>query len=80
MEGGIYMLKKAFWVPYEDSGEYPTKLKAMEAISRYCEENGESCIFTGEDEVEINGTKYEIYRGYENGSRGNYGICCREKK
>ena len=23
--------------------------------------------------------KYDIYRGYENGSRGNYGIKCKEK-
>ena len=30
-------------------------------------------------EVEINGKRYEIYRGYENGSRGNYGIKCKEK-
>lgn len=73
------MFKKAFWVPYEDSGSYPTLTKAIEAIFKYCKENGDSCIFTGDDEVEINGKKYEIYRGYENGSRGNYGIKCREK-
>ena len=54
--------------------------KAMEEISRYCEENGETCVFTGDDEVEIGGKRYEIYRGYENGSRGNYGIKCREKQ
>ena len=30
-------------------------------------------------EVEINGKRYEIYRGYENGSRGNYCIKCKEK-
>ena len=73
------MFKKSFWVPYEDSSNYPTIAKTMEAISKYCEETGESCIFTGDDEVEINGKKYEIYRGYENGSRGNYGIKCKEK-
>ena len=61
------MFKKAFWVPYEDSTNYPTLAKTMEAISKYC------------DEVEINGKRYEIYRGYENGSRGNYGIKCKEK-
>lgn len=75
----FFMFKKAFWVPYEDSGSYPTLTKAIEAISKYCEENGDPCIFTGDDEVEINGKKYEIYRGYENCSRGNYGIKCREK-
>jgi len=53
--------------------------KAMEEISRYCEERGETCVFTGDGEVEIGGKRYEIYRGYENGSRGNYGIKCREK-
>lgn len=73
------MFKKAFWVPYADGHEYPTIVKAMDAISKYCEENGESCMFTGDDEVEINGKKYEIFRGYENGSRGNYGIKCKEK-
>ena len=35
--------------------------------------------FINDDEVEINGKRYEIYRGYENGSRGNYGIKCKEK-
>ena len=34
------MFKKAFWVPYEDSANYPTLAKTMEAISKYCEENG----------------------------------------
>ncbi len=31
---GIYMFKKAFWVPYEDSGNYPTVTKAKEARRR----------------------------------------------
>lgn len=74
-----YMFKKAFWVPYEDSANYPTLAKTMEAISKYCEENGKSYTFINDDEVEINGKRYEIYRGYENGSRGNYGIKCKEK-
>ena len=74
------MFKKAFWVPYEDSTNYPTLAKTMEAISKYCEENGESYTFINDDEVEINGKRYEIYRGYENGSRGNYGIKCKEKQ
>lgn len=73
------MLKKSFWVPYEDSTVYPTLIAAMNAITKYCEENGESCTFTADDEVEINGIKYEIYRGHELGSRGNYGIKCKEK-
>ena len=73
------MFKKAFWVPYEDSTSFPTVSKAMDAIAKYCEKNGDSCVFTSDDEVEINSKKYEIYRGYENGSRGNYGIKCTEK-
>ena len=70
----LNMFKKSFWIPYEDSTVYPTMAKAVEEISRYCEERGETCVFTGDDEVEIEGKRYEIYRGYENGSRGNYGI------
>ena len=54
------MFKKAFWVPYEDSANYPTLAKTMEAISKYCEENGESYTFINDDEVEINGKRYEI--------------------
>lgn len=73
------MFKKSFWIPYEDSGNYPTLEKTMTAISKYCNENGESYVFTSDNEVEINGKKYEIYRGYETGSRGNYGIKCKEK-
>lgn len=73
------MFKKSFWVPYEDSTVYPTLTLAMNAITKYCEANGDACTFTNDDEVEINGKKYEIYRGYEDGSRGNYGIKCKEK-
>lgn len=73
------MFKKSFWVPYEDSTVYPTLTAAMNAITKYCEENGDNYTFTNDDEVEINDKKYEIYRGYENGSRGNYGIKCKEK-
>lgn len=73
------MFKKSFWVPYEDSTVYPTLDAMMKAISKYCEDNGDNYTFTAENEVEINGVKYEIYRGYENGSRGNYGIKCKEK-
>ena len=51
------MFKKAFWVPYEDSANYPTLAKTMEAISKYCEENGESYTFINDDEVEINGKR-----------------------
>ena len=75
----IKLLKKAFWVPYEDSTVFPTVTKAQEAFTQYCRENGASCSFPGDDEVIINDKTYEIYRGYENGSRGNYGIKCREK-
>lgn len=81
MEGGISvkMFKKSFWVPYEDSDTYPTVIKAKQAISGYCEENGYSYSFVNDEEVIVDGKVYEIYRGYENGSRGNYGIKCRER-
>jgi len=75
----LKLFKKAFWVPYEDSITYPTVEKAHQAIAKYCEENGYSYAFTDADEVVINGVAHEIYRGYEVGSRGNYGIKCREK-
>ena len=48
------MFKKAFWVPYEDSANYPTLAKTMEAISKYCEENGESCTFINDDPTSEN--------------------------
>lgn len=73
------MFQKSFWIPYDNSSVYPSLPAAMDAISRYCEENGYSCTFTGDNEVEIDSKSYEIYRGYENGSRGNYGIKCKEK-
>lgn len=75
----LRMFKKAFWVPYDESTTYPTVSNAHQAISKYCEENGYSYSFNSDDEVVINDKLYEIYRGYENGSRGNYGIRCREK-
>ena len=62
------MSKKAFWVPYNEGDIYPTVVKAHQAISKYCDENGDSYTFTGDDEVVINGKLYEIYRGYESGS------------
>lgn len=73
------MFRRAFWVPYEGGSVYPDVVRAMDAISKYCDEQGYSYSFTEDDEVEIDGRRYEIYRGYENGSRGNYGIKCREK-
>ena len=36
--------------------------KLWNAISKYCEENGKSYTFINDDEVEINGKRYEIYR------------------
>lgn len=72
------MFKKTFDVPYEEIAEYPTREKAREAISKYCQSSGESCVFTGEDEVEISGIKYEICRGATPLNLG-YGIICREK-
>lgn len=77
-EVSVFMLKRTFDVPYEDISEYPTPAKAMEAITRYCEASGESCVFTGDDEVEIAGRKYEVCRGANPLNLG-YGIICREK-
>ena len=71
--------KKAFWVPYQDSDAYPTVEKAHRAIAEYCKENGHAYAFLGSDEVVIDGVEYEIYRGIEPGSRGNYGVKCKEK-
>lgn len=75
----LKIFKKAFWVPYEDSTTYPTVEKAHQAIAEYCEDNEHSYTFAGSDEVVIDGVVYEIYRGFETGGRGNYGIKCREK-
>lgn len=75
----LRIFKKAFWVPYDDSGTYPTVAKAHQAISEYCEKNGFAYSFNGDDEVMIDGKLHEIYRGYDSESRGNYGIKCREK-
>lgn len=72
--------KKSFWVPYENSTEYPTLQQTMEAITKYCEENHEACTFLADDRVMIHETVYSIYRGQEMGSRGNYGIKCTEIK
>ena len=47
------MSKKAFWVPYNEGDIYPTVVKAHQAISKYCDENGDSYTFTGDDEVVI---------------------------
>ena len=52
--------------------------KAQAAISAYCQKNGHTCRFLGDDRVEIDGVLHEIYRGYEPGSRGSYGIKCRK--
>ena len=76
----LKLFRKVFWVPYEDSSVYPDLIKTMDAISQYCEKNGDTYTFTADDEVEINGKKYKISREYEPGSRGNYGIQCMEKE
>ena len=75
----VKLFKKTFWVPYEDSTTYPTIEKAHKAIAEYCEKNGHTYSFSCSDEVIIDGVEYEIYRGLESGSRGNYGIKCKEK-
>lgn len=75
----LKLFKKAFWIPYEDSAVYPTKEKASMAIAEYCEKNGCAYTILNSDEVVIDGVVYEVYRGLESGSRGNYGIKCTEK-
>ena len=69
-------LHPSFWVPYEGT-TVPTAAQARAAISADCRANGRTCRFLGDDRVEIDGAVYEIYRGYEPGSRGNYGVKCR---
>lgn len=73
------LFKKSFWVPYENSSVYPTVNAAKEAILSYCNKENWNCNFISDDTVEIDGKLYSIYRGYENGSRGNYGIKCKEQ-
>lgn len=51
----LKLFRKVFWVPCEDSSVYPDLIKTMDAISQYCEKNGDTCTFTADDEVEING-------------------------
>ena len=73
------LFKKAFWIPYENSSIYPTMNIAREEIKKYCHKQNVNFRFLDDDVVEIDGKLYDIYRGYENGSRGNYGIKCKEK-
>lgn len=73
------LFKKSFWVPYENSSVYPTVSVAKKSIESYCKEQNWICVFLSDEVVEIDGKLYNIYRGYENGSRGNYGIKCIEK-
>lgn len=72
------LLKKSFWVPYNDGSNYPTVIKAKHAIAEYCAQMNSDYSFVGEDKVIIDNITYKIYRGYESGSRGNYGIKCTE--
>ena len=75
----LKFLKNAFWVPYGDSTTFPTVEKAHQAIAEYCSKNGCTYSFGSADQVTIDGVEYEIFRGLEPGSKGNYGIKCREK-
>lgn len=74
----LKIFRKSFYVPYDDGTSYPTTKKAQQAITKYCQENGFSCSFPGDDEVTINGITHDICRGYEHGCRG-YAIKLREK-
>ena len=81
MEGVImfHFLKKSFWVPYEDGSVYPTVSIVWKTIPLYRKEQGYSFSFINDEEVIINNRTYKIYRGYECGSRGSYGIRCTKK-
>lgn len=71
-------LHPSFWVDY-DKSTYPTVADARQAITDYCRKSGQTCRFLEDDTVEIDGVPYEILRGYQPGSRGNYGIKCRRR-
>lgn len=75
----LKIFKKTIWIDYADSTVYPSIPTTHEAIAKYCEGNGYSCVFTGDEEVLIEGVAHEIYRGQSIFSRGNYIIKCREK-
>lgn len=72
------LFKKSFWVPYNDSSNYPTITKTKSAIAEYCTQTNSEFSFIAEDIVIIDNITYKIYRGYESGSKGNYGIKCTE--
>lgn len=72
------IFRNAFWVPYDDVFFYPTVKKAQQAVAQYCEKNGFSYEFSGDDSVVINGKEHEICRVYDWVGRG-YGVKCREK-
>ncbi len=73
------LLKKSFYIDYDDGAVYPTWACAMEAIAKHCAARGWDYAFGQEDEVRIEGVLYDVFRGIEPGSRGNYAIKCREK-
>lgn len=73
----LKMFRKSFWISYENGDVYPTVSIAHIEIEKYCIKNGYKYSFVSDDEIEIDGKVYEIYRGYE--VRGNYGIKCTEK-
>ena len=75
----LKFLRKAFWVPYEECFTFPTVEKAHLAIVEYCAKNHHTCVFSGDDEVVIDGIAHDIIRGRAPGGRGSYGIKCREK-
>lgn len=71
--------KKSFWVPYSNSSVYPSVLVSKDAIASYCQKQNWNYEFINDETVKIDDKIYSIYRGYETGSRGNYGIKCIEQ-
>ena len=72
------MFRKTFYIPYEKVESYPTIEISKYYISKYCEENKLLYEFIEDEAVRINGEKYDIIRGYDFCSHGDYIIKCRK--
>ena len=75
----LKLFKKSFWIVCEDITACPSVPDTHVAIAKYCEENGHSYVFIGDDEVRIAGLTHEIIRIRSAFYRGRYVIKCREK-
>ncbi len=73
------LFKKAFWIVCEDITVCPSIPETHAAIAEYCETNGHSYDFIGDNEIIIDGIVHEIYCARSASYRGRYVIKCREK-